>query len=75
MLHMILTATTDASMSSVHFALRELDDDGRWRTTETTGYSAPLYDVGLFGTEQEALLNEAVNALQTEMRRLGHTAQ
>ena len=65
MLHMILTATTDHSRVSVHLVLREVNEAGVESTLMTRGESVPLYELGLFGQEEEAMLKAVRQALNS----------
>jgi hypothetical protein len=66
MLHLILTASTDDTRTSVHFALREMDEKGVEHTIKVAGRVFPLYEVGLFGESLPALLDACISMLQSE---------
>lgn len=75
MLHVVLTASTDDSRASVHYALREIDEDGVEHTVAVQGYITPLLDVGLFGDERLAILAAIEDALATVKRGIVNTPQ
>lgn len=75
MLHAIITASTDESRASVHYALREIDEDGIEHTIAVQGYVLPLYEVGLFGDERLTLLNAIQDALDSIKRGIVNTPQ
>lgn len=75
MLHAIITASTDDSRASVHYALREIDDDGVEHTVAVQGFLVPLYEVGLFGDERVALFAAIQDALDSIKRGIVDTPQ
>jgi hypothetical protein len=75
MLHAIITASTDDARVSVHYALREIDDDGVEHTVAVSGYVLPLMEVGLFGNEVATLLNAVRDTIDSIKRGIVDTPQ
>ena len=65
MLHVILTASSDDQRVSVHCTLRQINADNSETTLKVTGGVYPLYEVGLFGNEEQAIFDAAMNALDS----------
>jgi hypothetical protein len=73
MLHLILTASTDDTRTSVHYALRSMDAAGKETTLKVSGRVFPLYEVGLFGEPLAAMLEAAINMLHSEQMSIVST--
>lgn len=74
-LHAVITASTDDTRLSIHWALREILSDGSESTLQVSGYVLPLVEVGLFGNERLTLLRGLVDCLQREISAGESTAQ
>jgi hypothetical protein len=73
MLHLILTASTDDTRTSAHCVLREVHADGTETTLRVSGLVLPLYEVGLFGEPEAAMLEAAIEALNRFKRDIVST--
>ena len=75
MLHLILTASSDESRVSIHWTLREIDEDRTETTLRVAGSSMPLYELGLFGEERQALYNALLEVLRSDQGKIVSTDQ